>query len=34
MQDELDKAKKVEGGNGKPAKIDAKKVEEMVKASN
>ena len=34
MQDELDKLKRVGGGNGKPAKIDAKKVEELVKSSN
>jgi len=34
MQDELDKMKKVEGGNGKPAKVDANKVKEMAKSRN
>lgn len=34
MQDELDKMKKVEGGNEKPSKIDAKKVKEMVKVAS
>ncbi len=34
MQDELDKTKKEAGGNGKPAKIDAKKVKEMVQSRN
>ena len=32
MQDQIDKRQKEKGGNGKPAKVDIKKMEEMITA--
>lgn len=32
MQDQIDKMQKEKGGNGKPAKVDVKKMEEMITA--
>jgi uncharacterized small protein (DUF1192 family) len=32
MQDEIDRLKREAGGNGRPAKVDERKVKEMVNA--